>query len=204
MPVMDGLTATRIIREREHATGSHIPIVALTAGATVEDRENSLTAGMNDFLTKPFRAEELFRAVEGVPPGALEGVPPLTEAEEEAPEDSDEPCLDWQGALRNLEGDEEFLFELSNMFLEQNPAMLAAVEKALSRGDGHALRRAAHSLKGSAQVIGGRATAAAALRLEKLGRSEDFAAARPALHVLQGNLAELEEALLAAQQAHSA
>jgi HPt (histidine-containing phosphotransfer) domain-containing protein len=118
--------------------------------------------------------------------------------------DDDEPCLDWQGALRNLEGDEAFLFELSEMFLHQNPSMLAAVEEALSREDGDELRRAAHSLKGSAQVIGGRATAAAALELENLGCSEDFAEAGPALRVLQDRLAELEKTLLAARRARSA
>jgi signal transduction histidine kinase/CheY-like chemotaxis protein len=203
MPVMDGLTATRIIREQEHASGNHVAIVALTAGATVEDRENSLAAGMNDFVTKPFRAEELFRAVEGIAANALAGAP-LEDARDQALAESDEPCLDWKGALRNLEGDEEFLFELSHMFLDQNPAMLAAVEEAVSREDGDGLRRAAHSLKGSAQVIGGRATAAAALKLEQLGRSDDFAEAGPALRVLQGKLAELKETLLAAQDARPA
>ena len=49
MPVMDGLAATRIIRERERGDGKHLPIIALTAGATIEDRENSMAAGMNDF-----------------------------------------------------------------------------------------------------------------------------------------------------------
>ena len=56
MPVMDGLTATRIIRERERVDkAAHVPIIALTAGATVEDRENSITAGMTDFVSKPFQ-----------------------------------------------------------------------------------------------------------------------------------------------------
>jgi CheY-like chemotaxis protein len=203
MPVMDGLTATRIIREQEHASGNHVVIVALTAGATVEDRENSLAAGMNDFVSKPFRAEELFRAVEDVEALVLEGEPVET-VQEQVSLETDEPSLDWQGALRNLEGDEEFLFELSRMFLEQNPGLLAAVKEAMSNEDGDGLRRAAHSLKGSAQVIGGRATAAAALKLEQLGRNEDFDQAEPAFRLLQVSLAELEERLLAAQDARTA
>jgi signal transduction histidine kinase/CheY-like chemotaxis protein len=203
MPVMDGLTATRIIREQEHASGNHVVIVALTAGATVEDRENSLAAGMNDFVSKPFRAEELFRAVEDVEALVLEGEPVET-VQEQVSLETDEPSLDWQGALRNLEGDEEFLFELSRMFLEQNPGLLAAVKEAMSNEDGDGLRRAAHSLKGSAQVIGGRATAAAALKLEQIGRNEDFDQAEPAFRLLQVSLAELEERLLAAQDARTA
>jgi len=197
MPVMDGLTATRIIREREHASGTHVPIVALTAGATVEDRENSLAAGMNNFVTKPFRAEELYQAVEDVPAEAL-GERTIDEGEGLAQHAGHEPCLDWQGALRNLEGDEDFLYELSEMFLAQYPALLAAVEEAVSREEGDELRNAAHSLKGSSQVIGGQATAMAALLLENLGRDGNFGEAVPALHALQGNLAELKVALLAA------
>jgi signal transduction histidine kinase/CheY-like chemotaxis protein/HPt (histidine-containing phosphotransfer) domain-containing protein len=196
MPVMDGLTATRIIREREHDSGSHLPIVALTAGATVEDRENCLTAGMSNFVTKPFRAQELFAAVEGVAAEVL-----AEEVQEESAQSpkspADEPCLDWQGALRNLEGDEEFLLELVEMFLDQYPAMLAAVEEAVSGEEGDELKRAAHSLKGSSQVIGGRATAAVALQLESMGRSGNFTEVLPALRSLQENLAELKVALIA-------
>ncbi len=196
MPVMDGLAATRIIREREHASGRHVPIVALTAGATVEDRESSLAAGMDFFVSKPFRAEELFQAVEGVPAEVL-GEQLIGDDGGPAQLAGHELCLDWPGALRNLEGDEDFLYELSEMFLAQCPALLAAVEEAVSREEGDELRSAAHSLKGSSQVIGGQATAASALLLENLGRNRIFGEAVPALHGLRGNLAELKVALLA-------
>jgi len=59
MPEMDGLTATRKIREREGKTGTHIPIVAMTAHAMKEDRERCLEAGMDDYLSKPINAAEL-------------------------------------------------------------------------------------------------------------------------------------------------
>jgi PAS domain S-box-containing protein len=65
MPKMDGFTATRKIRERESRTGSHIPIVALTAHAREEDRRKCLEAGMDAFLAKPVRTEDLYAAVEG-------------------------------------------------------------------------------------------------------------------------------------------
>ncbi len=63
MPEMDGFQATVAWRERERASGRHIPIIALTAGAMSGDRQRCLEAGMDDYLSKPFRAEDLLRAV---------------------------------------------------------------------------------------------------------------------------------------------
>lgn len=63
MPGMDGLTATRMIRDWENAQNSHVRIVAVTAGAMPEDRQNCLSAGMDDFLTKPLRLDALRQLV---------------------------------------------------------------------------------------------------------------------------------------------
>ena len=64
MPVMDGLKATAVIRERERQTGRHIPIIAMTANAMKGDREKCLAAGMDDYVAKPFKPEALYEAVE--------------------------------------------------------------------------------------------------------------------------------------------
>ena len=196
MPVMDGLTATRIIREREHNGGEHTAIVALTAGATLQDRENCLSAGMDGFVSKPFRAAELIQSVESFRPET-----PWVSAAGEPASDGEstagEPCLDWHSALRNLEGDEDFLRELSEMFLHQYPAMLTPIAAAVDSAAGDELQHAAHALKGSAQVIGGKAVAALARKLEMLGRTGRAAEARPALQGLERRLGELSEALQA-------
>jgi CheY-like chemotaxis protein len=63
MPVMDGLTATTRIREREHASGGHVPIVAVTAHALDQDRARCLAAGMDDYLPKPIKSADLFATV---------------------------------------------------------------------------------------------------------------------------------------------
>src|SRR5689334_18220160 len=59
MPVMDGLTATRTIRDRERAQGGHVPIVAVTAHALDQDRQRCLAAGMDEYLPKPIRTPDL-------------------------------------------------------------------------------------------------------------------------------------------------
>ena len=64
MPVMDGVEATRKIRGMEEKTGKHIPIVALTANAMKGDRERYLKAGMDDYMTKPFKWELLRQIIE--------------------------------------------------------------------------------------------------------------------------------------------
>jgi CheY-like chemotaxis protein len=64
MPEMDGMEATAAIREREKDTGTHVPIIALTAHAMKADQENCLSAGMDGYLTKPITAAELLRAIQ--------------------------------------------------------------------------------------------------------------------------------------------
>jgi CheY-like chemotaxis protein len=64
MPIMDGFAAVAAIRAAEVATGRHTPIIALTAGAFVEDRDRCLAAGMDAYVTKPFTAARLCEAIE--------------------------------------------------------------------------------------------------------------------------------------------
>ena len=73
MPEMDGLEATRVIRERERATGDHIPIIALTAHALEGDRERCLDAGMDNYLAKPIHAKRLLETIEATLPRLVEG-----------------------------------------------------------------------------------------------------------------------------------
>ncbi|MGD9660211.1 MAG: Hpt domain-containing protein [Porticoccaceae bacterium] len=113
-------------------------------------------------------------------------------------------CLDWQGALKKLEGDKQLLMELAEMFLQQSPELLAAIDQALAKKDAPELRRAAHTLKSSAKVVGADATAEAALVLENLSRDNQLASAGAAIELLQAKIAELKPVLAAALRNNAA
>jgi CheY-like chemotaxis protein/HPt (histidine-containing phosphotransfer) domain-containing protein len=85
MPELDGLTATRLLRQRERKEGGHVPVVAMTANAMQGDRERCLAAGMDGYLAKPIRAEQFYAAVEQyAAPGEAEAAAPATPAEAQA------------------------------------------------------------------------------------------------------------------------
>jgi HPt (histidine-containing phosphotransfer) domain-containing protein len=95
-------------------------------------------------------------------------------------------AFQWQKALAGLDGDEEILRDLAEVFLAEADTMMEVIRSAIERRDAAELRRGAHSLKGAARVFHADAATAAALHLETLGRDADFRGAGRAL-------AELEE-----------
>jgi two-component system sensor histidine kinase/response regulator len=66
MPGMDGFEATAVIRQQEHLSGKHLPIIAMTAHALKGDQERCLAAGMDGYVSKPIRSKELYRIIESV------------------------------------------------------------------------------------------------------------------------------------------
>lgn len=201
MPVMDGLTATRHIRDREALGESQgeekqpIKIIAMTAGATTEDREECFEAGMDHFVSKPFRARELYEVVEAVEPEKITAQETLSASGEESGS-----RLEWETALRNLDGDQGLLVELAEMFFSQYPDFMETIERAVYKKNADDLRLSAHSLKGAAHIVGARETAAAALRMEQMGRNGDLQQSVEALTCLRDSINRLEPELRAAMQ----
>src|SRR5690606_28780739 len=144
-------------------------------------RERCLAAGMDDYLSKPIRADELYAAVEGIIPEGDDAAPrPRQDTPTGAEQTMDQPPLDWKEALDRIGGSEETLREMAQVFLDEPPKMLRDIRAAIDGGAAADLRRAAHLLKGSAGLFQADPTVEAALRLERLGESEQSEGAKEA------------------------
>jgi len=169
MPEMDGLTATRRIRETEENTRRHIPIIAMTARAMQGDREACLAAGMDGYIAKPVNREELERTLaqhtNGIDQPSLNAPPGTSSAVA-----SHRPVAwDLSKALERLGGDEKLLREVAEIFIEETPKLMARLHEAVPAGDAHGIENTAHSLKGELSYFGA-AAASKARELEEIGR----------------------------------
>ncbi|MCA1687799.1 MAG: response regulator, partial [Actinobacteria bacterium] len=149
MPEMDGYVATAEIRRRE-GTERHTPIIAMTANAMQGDRDQALEAGMDDYIPKPVKPEELAAVLERWVPNTDEDKASVFEAGEgSVGEDSEENPLDRSvlAGLRELqeEGEQDILNELIELFLADVPPQLVALREAVEAGDAHSVERIAHT-----------------------------------------------------------
>jgi PAS domain S-box-containing protein len=190
MPDMGGFETTAEIRRREaeRGNGRHVPVIAMTAHAMKGDRERCLAAGMDDYVSKPVRAQELFEAIARVlvVGGKRAGdAAPAADAE-----------LDRADLLNRLVGgDAELLKEVVGVFLDSCPTMLAELKQAVDRRDASAVQRAAHALKGAVANFGAKTASEAAQRLEVMGRDQDLGRAAEAYAALEMALERLRPAL---------
>ena len=105
--------------------------------------------------------------------------------------------LDWAQALRAVDGEEELLKEIAELFLEEGPQLMEKIRDAVHRADADGVERAAHSLKGSVSNFGAKPAYEAALELERSGRSGQFEEMGPMLAKLDGALKALMPELAA-------
>jgi PAS domain S-box-containing protein len=195
MPGMSGLEATAAIRDAERASGTHLPIVALTAHAMQGDRERYLEAGMDGYVTKPIDGVELTRVIDQlVPPAAAPGTVPAA-AVPVAPFAAGRPAFDEQ-VVRARVGDDARLFEkMVRLFLEDCPARMRAMRRAIAAGDGKALREPAHALHGAAANFAAAPVVEAASQLELQGKNGDLSQSPAAYDVLTWEMQRLRQAL---------
>jgi len=187
MPVMDGFEAAATIREKEKGTGTHLPIIAMTAYAMQGDRERCLAVGMDDYVAKPIHKVELMEVIERhcSDPLLADALKPATP----------HPVLNKAAVLAGLDGGEELLAELARLFIRESPKLLAAVERAIQLDDAKGLEHAAHALKGSVSNFAVPTAVKAAQTLETMGHEGNLAAAGTAYAVLQEEIAGFVQVL---------
>ncbi len=183
MPRMDGLEATQEIRRREQGRGEHIPIVALTAHALRGDRERCIGAGMDEYLTKPLRIQELL-AILGSAGEVHEG--PSTESP---------PVFNSETALELFGNDRELLAGILEAFLKDCPGQLAEIAQGVDDRNAKAVQRHAHKLKGELGNLGADAAYLAASELDRVARLGRWDQIEEAWSVLEREMRRLEPTL---------
>jgi CheY-like chemotaxis protein len=208
MPEMDGYAATRAIRQKEAIQNEnsntresqpvHTPIIALTAHAMKGDRERSLAAGMDDYLSKPFTQDQLRKVLERWGPqdamkdepseckrGGLQGAFTVSEEQQTIHKSPiDEKALE---SIRALQRDDmpSILERVIHQYSEHTPKVLETLREAAEQGNAGALRNAAHNLKSSSANLG-------AIRLAVLCKETEMKARANALEDPLSEVAGIE------------
>ncbi|MBA3962350.1 MAG: response regulator [Chthoniobacterales bacterium] len=209
MPEMDGFEATSRIRELEKSSARPTPIVAMTAHAMAGDRERCLAAGMDDYIAKPLRKEELLTVLARFQESAMWKGPQHPDSQRSTRRSDAAAMAEDRGAkaaptfpmhsredfLEHLDGDEELLQKLIILFHENTPRLVDQIAAAIEAADGRALAATAHALLSSLGAFGAREAFAVVSNLERLGQQGDLATAGADLEKLRGALAEINIAL---------
>jgi CheY-like chemotaxis protein len=189
MPEMDGEECVARIRAKENGSASHIPIIALTAHAMNGDRERILAIGVDGYLPKPVRAQQLLETIENllqIPAGPVPSQPPDIRREN---------VLDRHQVLARFEGDKLLLGNLIGAFFDDCPKLVAAARDAAARQDRVELRRAIQVLRNNLALFSARAACQAADRAELAGRAQSPEDVGKALAHLEEELERLQPAL---------
>ena len=221
MPVMDGFETTRSIRNGEAVVASHdspsgsptrsntapqstphIPIIAVTANAMQGDRERCLATGMDDYLAKPIKLDELRNTLArwvSAPPNAV-----VTGKQKPIPTAADPTrgIFDPAKMYQNIGGDSELFAQLVCLFLDRYHTMLTDIRTALADADSIAVERLAHTFKGTAGNLCASEVSLTAGRLEAVGRLNTLHEAPPVYAQLELEVARLIRVLESYRQGY--
>jgi two-component system sensor histidine kinase/response regulator len=204
MPEMDGYEATAEIRRRE-GSGPHTPIIAMTADAMQGDRERALAAGMDDYIAKPVKHEDLEAVLERWIPH-LEQEPLEQRSDGAAGADEEAPALDLsvlesrRGPQRDGEPDK--LARIVGLFIDDVPLRLEELRHAVERGEAQKVEETAHMLKGGSGYMGAVQMAKICAGIQGLGASGELSHAPELLDQLEAEFKRIRPALEAAVTAN--
>ena len=203
MPQMDGFDATSAIRKSEernprmpskHASNNsgnfQVPIIALTADATMSSRERCLSIGMNDYVLKPYTKSRILDTLIKWLPGKCafsysdgdrqdETMPLSDSARGITSCDNNAININTLNSIRDLqkEGSPDILSHVINLYLTDAPKFLNKIQEAIKEGDAKALREIAHAFKSSSANLGADGLASHLKTLEDMGRSNSLESA---------------------------
>jgi PAS domain S-box-containing protein len=189
MPEMNGEECVARIRARENGSASRIPIIALTAHALPGDRERFLALGVDGYLPKPIRAQQLIETIEGLLPV------PSGPASSQPSDIHQQNVLDRHQVLARFEGDKELLGNLISAFFHDCPKLVAAVRDAAAHQDMVEFHRVTQVLKENLALFSARAACEAADLAELAGQAPSLEQANEALARLEEELERLRPAL---------
>jgi two-component system, sensor histidine kinase and response regulator len=189
MPVMDGLEATRRLRQN----GFTAPILAMTANVMSQDREACRAAGMDGFVSKPVDEQQLLATVAAQVASRNNGALPRPVPQAQLP--ASLPGLDLTEGLRRMGGREAMLLTMLHSLAQDERANVEQVRAHADRGEAAAAGRIGHALKGLAANLGCPRLTAAAAAVELAGRDPQPSALEAAVRELEAAFAEVADSV---------
>jgi CheY-like chemotaxis protein len=189
MPEMDGLEATALLRGKEKISGNHQTVIAMTAMVMKGDHERCLAAGMDGYVSKPIRVQELDEALDRYSSQDRKDSPDVQFSQPQT------PAVSTDELLERINGDLGFLSELLDVFRKDYPQQIQAVRQAITDDDASALQRVGHTLKGSLGNLAAPMASRIATDLESMGKSGNLARAGIRAAELEEELVRVAEIL---------
>jgi CheY-like chemotaxis protein len=206
MPELDGLEASRRIRDRFGSSGGP-RIIAMTANAMEGDREECFAAGMDDYLSKPIRLDDLSRALARCGPLAPTGAQRTAVGSSGMGSRETLEHATLESLVSSLGGGDEgwrTVRKLLDAFIEDAGVQIATLRAAVEQGDAEDARRAAHTLKSSSATFGAQSFSELCRELETLGRRGELDAAPELLERAENEWERVREARAAARRRRTA
>jgi len=198
MPDMDGYELTAAVRNWEASGERRLPIIAMTAHAMKGMRERCLAAGMDDYVSKPIRDDELLEAIDRVTPTSSEPVEDTSFLRQQDTAElmpPSETAFDEATVLGRVGGNREVLKQLIRVFYQDCNNLMDSLNTAIKASDAPGVRSASHTIKGMVAFFGAKAAIDKAVRLEQAGIREELAGTSHLFGELARELAQLEVAL---------